>query len=184
MSKRLTQRRPVVGSDPENRMHLVSIPWVETSGRSGCPYGHNNWTHAVLWSVLTAMGMDTTKDALQWLKEAERQLLGAIRSLENPKARIVPEPAQETVFLGERDRQDFARDTMLLDHLQQLLRHTDAELRFNDDPDVEEAPHIGGMMPVGFSLAMSGCTGAAVTVGDNLREVLEQDLACNSEARV
>lgn len=100
MSRKITQRRPVVGVDEANSMYLVSIPWVETSGHPASPYEHNNGILAAIHSLLAAARMDEMKDVHFWLGEAQRQVNDAVLAAAKPYARPVPEPAKERLVLG------------------------------------------------------------------------------------
>lgn len=100
MSRKITQRRPVLGQDIANHMHLITLPWVETSGHPASPFEHNNGIHAALHSLLNAARMDKIEDARFWLGEAQRQVNDAVRAAAKPYARPVPEPSSYPLDLA------------------------------------------------------------------------------------
>lgn len=78
--------------------YLVKIPWPATSGEPTCPAQYYNGLEAAVQSLLTAMRCDEMHDVQWWMKNARRQLAGAIRQSEKPGAAVPVE--------GQR----FARD--------------------------------------------------------------------------
>ncbi len=79
-------QRPVFLEDSPR--HLISLPWIATSGEADCPCEYNNDLHAAVHSLLSAMQMDELDDAIEWMLRGRDQLRNALRAARKPGASV------------------------------------------------------------------------------------------------
>lgn len=87
---RVFQPRPEFIKPHPLRADIVKIPWVETPGSPNSPYEYNNYAHAALSSILSALKSGDKESVHIWLKTAKIQICGALRAINKSYAKVPP----------------------------------------------------------------------------------------------
>jgi hypothetical protein len=94
MATKLSQARVVylpLANSKADPVHVVILPWVETSGHPKCPASWNNGAHAAAHSLLAALKCDDIESVRTWLQDARRQVNTALSQARRPHAKVPAE---------------------------------------------------------------------------------------------